>query len=172
MLNDEQVLVKMDELVLMQKEFEQSTLRATTAAAKMHTQGSTANMDFMYKITKASSISTNLATDAHGGSISAGGGQPPTGESKHASGIAPPPGVSKDPVKPLVSPLNLTQREKDKVLLRELQEDNIDFEVTIYFPKKFEALRKFYTGNQFDFVMSVRRARDPRRFRRRRGGTA
>ena len=35
-LNDEQVLVKMDELVLMQKEFEQSIMRSTNTAAKMH----------------------------------------------------------------------------------------------------------------------------------------
>lgn len=33
--------------------------------------------------------------------------------------------------------------------------DDVDYEVTMYFPKKFEALRKFYIGKQIDFVESI-----------------
>ena len=31
----------------------------------------------------------------------------------------------------------------------------VDFEVKVYFPKKFEALRRFYCGSQYDFIQSL-----------------
>ena len=33
--------------------------------------------------------------------------------------------------------------------------DDVQYEVTVYFARKFEALRKFYIGNQRDFIESI-----------------
>lgn len=50
-------------------------------------------------------------------------------------------------------------QEEEKSLYQKLEQvlkpDDIDFQVVFYFPKKFEALRKYYIGNQHDFVESI-----------------
>ena len=40
-------------------------------------------------------------------------------------------------------------------LRNELQIPKLDYELKIYFPKKFEALRRFYCGSQYDFIESL-----------------
>jgi hypothetical protein len=52
------------------------------------------------------------------------------------------PDLSISPSQPPVH--QLTDKYKVKKVVSLLGEENLDFEVTIYFPKKFEALRKFY----------------------------
>jgi len=57
------------------------------------------------------------------------------------------------PMQPIVH--QLTEKYKSKKVFTILNDENIDFEVTIYFPKKFEALRKFYCGSHEDFIKSI-----------------
>jgi hypothetical protein len=55
---------------------------------------------------------------------------------------------------------HLSEKYKSKKVFTNLQEENLDFEVTIYFPKKFEALRKFYCGSHEDFIKSIMKTSD------------
>ena len=59
-------------------------------------------------------------------------------------------------------PINYINDSKiiSKKILNNLGEENIDFEVTIYFPKKFEALRKFYCGSHEDFIKSIMKTKN------------
>jgi len=54
----------------------------------------------------------------------------------------------------------LTDKYKLKKIEKVLGEDELEFEVTIYFPKKFEALRKFYCGSHEDFIKSIMKTKD------------
>ena len=38
--------------------------------------------------------------------------------------------------------------------------EKVDFEVKLYFPKKFEALRRYYCGPQKDFIQSMFQSRE------------
>ncbi|CAI2382914.1 unnamed protein product [Moneuplotes crassus] len=59
-------------------------------------------------------------------------------------------------ITPMQTPVNqLTEKYKSKKVADILKDDHLDFEVTIYFPKKFEALRKFYCGSHEDFIKSI-----------------
>jgi hypothetical protein len=57
------------------------------------------------------------------------------------------------PVQPPIQQINDKYRAKKVFVV--LSEEDLDFEVTIYFPKKFEALRKFYWGSHEDFIKSI-----------------
>lgn len=57
------------------------------------------------------------------------------------------------PVQPPIQQINDKYRAKKVFVV--LSEEDLDFEVTIYFPKKFEALRKFYCGSHEDFIKSI-----------------
>jgi 1-phosphatidylinositol-3-phosphate 5-kinase len=45
-------------------------------------------------------------------------------------------------------------------LKSELKIPRVDYEVKIFFPKKFEALRRFYCGSQYDFIESLIRTQE------------
>ena len=68
------------------------------------------------------------------------------------------PDLSISPSQPPVH--QLTDKYKVKKVVSLLGEENLDFEVTIYFPKKFEALRKFYWGSHEDFIKSIMRSKE------------
>ena len=64
-------------------------------------------------------------------------------------------------ITPMQPPVHhLTEKYKSKKVFTNLGEENLDFEVTIYFPKKFEALRKFYCGSHEDFIKSIMKTKD------------
>lgn len=64
-------------------------------------------------------------------------------------------------ITPMQPPVhNLTEKYKSKKIVENLGEEKLDFEVTIYFPKKFEALRKFYCGSHEDFIKSIMKTED------------
>lgn len=64
-------------------------------------------------------------------------------------------------ITPAQPPVHLmTEKYKSKKVFTNLLEENLDFEVTIYFPKKFEALRKFYCGSHEDFIKSIMKTND------------
>lgn len=46
------------------------------------------------------------------------------------------------------SPKNILSEDRVQVLKKDLQIPEIDYEVKMYYPKKFEALRRFYCGSQ------------------------
>ena len=48
----------------------------------------------------------------------------------------------------------ITEKDKRQKVIDFLNDD-LEFEVTIYFPKKFEALRRFYWGSHEDFIKSI-----------------
>lgn len=42
-----------------------------------------------------------------------------------------------------------------ETLKDELAVPKISYKVKVYFPKKFEALRRFYCGSQYEFIESL-----------------
>lgn len=42
-----------------------------------------------------------------------------------------------------------------ETLKNELHIQKVDYELKVFFPKKFEALRRFYCGSQNDFIESL-----------------
>jgi len=40
-------------------------------------------------------------------------------------------------------------------LIKELNIPKVDYEVKMFFPRKFEALRRFFCGSQYDFIESL-----------------
>jgi hypothetical protein len=42
-----------------------------------------------------------------------------------------------------------------ETLKNELNIQRVDYELKVFFPKKFEALRRFYCGSQYDFIESL-----------------
>lgn len=53
----------------------------------------------------------------------------------------------KSPTLTLISPF--------ETLKNELRIPRVDYELKVFFPKKFEALRRFYCGSQYDFIESL-----------------
>jgi hypothetical protein len=51
-----------------------------------------------------------------------------------------------------VSPNYLLTKNPNEYLDEVLKPPRVDFEIKIYYPKKFEALRKFYCGSQLSFI--------------------
>lgn len=52
-------------------------------------------------------------------------------------------------IKSPISTLNINPNE---ALRQEIHMPKVDFQLKIYYPKKFEALRRFYCGSQYDFI--------------------
>ena len=57
------------------------------------------------------------------------------------------------------SPISCVQNPKE-ALRRDLNIPRVDFELKVYYPKKFEALRRFYCGSQYDFIQSLIKTKD------------
>ena len=47
------------------------------------------------------------------------------------------------------------QSNATKFINEELKIDKIDFEVRIFYPKRFSGMRRFYIGTHLDYIMSI-----------------
>ena len=47
------------------------------------------------------------------------------------------------------------QKDASKFLNDELKIPELEFEVRIFFPKRFSGLRRFYIGSHLDYIMSI-----------------
>lgn len=48
----------------------------------------------------------------------------------------------------------------NEALKQQLGTPKVDFQLKIYFPKKFEALRRFYCGSQYNFIQSLLKTKE------------
>lgn len=58
-------------------------------------------------------------------------------------------------VKSPAQQIALEQKDATMFINEELKIPKIDFEVHIFYPKRFEAMRRFYVGTHLDFVTSI-----------------